>query len=1291
MRANRLARSLSVPGHARRSAIRFAVEPLESRRLLSVNVLNYHGDTGSTGLNSAEVNLTPANVKVGSFGKIFTTMVDGQIYAEPLIDTGVTIAAGVNTTAGAGGVHDVVFVSTQNDTIYAIDSSAAGGAVLWKRSFLSTSNSGGDQNNTLGASAIAVVTSGDVNSSDISPSIGITGTPVIDAARNVLYVVAKTKETIGGVTHFVQRIHAISLSDGTDAATPFLIGDTVRDNSNNTPIYVYGTGDGNITDPYNNTGKPVVQFNALHEAQRPRSALLTIRFISPGLRTGTTAPITAGWRLGTYPTSPAAASNSPACLIPRPMTAWQESGKGAEAWSLSQLAARSTSSPATATAAPPRLCANGLPTNANYNEALVKAVADPASSPTHQNPNGWGLKIVDFFTPHDVVALDNADSDFGSGAPILLPDSAGIPGHPHLIVVGGKDGRLFVVDRDNLGHYSATDDHVLNSVPDGSGNLTPPNLVSGLLSTPAWYNGSLYVISGYSGPAYAFGLSSTGILNSTSQSSEGSFGYLPGAPIVSSNGTTNGIVWAMDRNLNEIHAYDANSLSTELWNSSQAAGNSDSLGAAVKFAVPTVANGEVYVGTSNSLVVYGLAQPANAVPQPPVLAATALSGSSINLTWTDSSVAPNKANVYLIEESTDGVNFTQAATAPAGATSIAIGGLSKLTKYYFRVRGSNGVGKSGYSNIANATTTSQTALIDFTGGFAAGAGQLALNGSAVVNGASLQLTDGGGSEAASAYYVSPVDVTGFSSQFTFQISAGDGTADGFTFVLQNAGLTAIGAGGGGLGYGDGTGPINHSIAIKFDLYDNSGEGPDSTGLYTNGAAPYNVGAIDLTPTGINLHSGDIFQANLTYDGKTLTEVIKDTQTNATATESYTVNIPSVIGSGTAYAGFTGGTGGLTATQDVLTWTYSPTAAVSPNAPSGLGATAASATSVNLNWTNNATNQTGYHLDRATDAAFTQNLITQTLAASPASFTDITAGLAPGGTFYYRLRAFNSAGDSGNSNTASVTIPFAPPKPTNQQILGVTTTEIDLSWQDNAGHAASGYNILRAINHGTFSIVATLPPTSRPAPSTYTWSDTKLTPGAYYEYHIEAYNVSGNNDFAGLNATTLTLAPQTPLAKPGTSFIDLSWAAVVGAVSYNVYRGTTPGSEGATPIVTGLAASSYHDTAVTNGVTYYYKITAVNANATYTPPLPSESARSGEASAAIGSSGSLFTSNIDIGSPKLKGSATFANGAYTVASGGLDVWAHRTNSISRPAPPLGTRRWSPRSPAWPTPIPRPRPA
>src|SRR5439155_25579332 len=156
----------------------------------------------------------------------------------------------------------------------------------------------------------------------------------------------------------------------------------------------------------------------------------------------------------------------------------------------------------------------------------------------------------------------------------------------------------------------------------------------------------------------------------------------------------------------------------------------------------------------------------------------------------------------------------------------------------------------------------------------------------------------------------------------------------------------------------------------------------------------------------------------------------------------------------------------------------PPPATTPNAPSGLGDVPTSAKSFSLNWINNATNQPGFHLDRATDCGFTQNVITQNLPATPNSFTDTYTGLAPGNTFYYRLRAYNAAGDSSNSNVASVTIPLAPPKPTNQQVTNVTTTEIDMSWQDNAGHAADGYKILRAINHGTFSQVATLPPTSR---------------------------------------------------------------------------------------------------------------------------------------------------------------------------------------------------------------------
>src|SRR5262249_34128562 len=161
-----------------------------------------------------------------------------------------------------------------------------------------------------------------------------------------------------------------------------------------------------------------------------------------------------------------------------------------------------------------------------------------------------------------------------------------------------------------------------------------------------------------------------------SQTANGNFGYLPGSPTISANGTSNGIVWIEDTQNNQLHAFDATTMATELWNSSQKAGGGDSMGAAVKFAVPTEANGEVVVGTKTSLVVYGLTPPAGTVPNAPAnLTATALSGSSIQLTWTDNTQPPNTANGYAIEQSTDGVNFTQATTAPAAATSISIGGL----------------------------------------------------------------------------------------------------------------------------------------------------------------------------------------------------------------------------------------------------------------------------------------------------------------------------------------------------------------------------------------------------------------------------------------------------------------------------------------------------------------------------------------------------------------------------------------------------------------------------------------
>jgi hypothetical protein len=223
------------------------------------------------------------------------------------------------------------------------------------------------------------------------------------------------------------------------------------------------------------------------------------------------------------------------------------------------------------------------------------------------------------------------------------------------------------------------------------------------------------------------------------------------------------------------------------------------------------------------------------------------------------------------------------------------------------------------------TVTAATApgSINYSSGFSATG--LALNGNATISGTHLRITDGGTYEASGAWFASPVNVQTFTTDFTFQITpASPYTADGFTFTIQSAGASAVGPGGGGLGYGPdspgGAPGIPNSVAIKFDLSDNAGEGDNSTGLYINGASP-TTPAVTLGG-GVDLHSGDAFQVHMTYDGTTLTMTITDiTNTTLTFTTSWTVNIPGTVGGSTALVGFTGGSGGLTATQDILTWTY----------------------------------------------------------------------------------------------------------------------------------------------------------------------------------------------------------------------------------------------------------------------------------------------------------------------------------------------------------------------------------
>ena len=560
----------------------FAVESLEARRLLAANVVTYHNDSASTGVNSQETLLTPANVNSQSFGKVFTTSLDGYVYAQPLFLSGLSIPG--------QGVHDVVFAATQHDSVYALD--GANGNVLWHVSFLT--------HGLPGATSITTVPSGNVNSTDITPEIGITGTPVIDLSTKTLYVVAKTKEIVGGVAHYVQRLHAIDCLTGTEKfGGPAVIGDTTFVNgryTNATSIFVNGTGAGN-------DGHGHVFFNALRENQRAALSLVGGRLYVSWASHGDNGPYH-GWIAAYDPgtlTLKGVFNDTPNGGLGG---IWESGGSLASDMqgNLYFETGNGTFDGSHPSGVIKGLNAAGFPVRGDYGDSFIKLALDTVhTSSNNQNINGWGLQVVDYFTPFNQAQLSAADTDLGSGGPVLLPDAAGTPTHPHLLVGAGKQGIIYVLDRDNLGKFSknkATElTHVVQEVP----------ALNGSFDTPAYFNQQVYYVQANGGMATAFSLpNGSAHLSATPASvSADTFGFPGSTPSVSANGSANAIVWDIDHATNQLRAYNATGYNSELYTSGQAAGNRDALGLSVKFTVPTVANGRVYVGTTNAIVGYG--------------------------------------------------------------------------------------------------------------------------------------------------------------------------------------------------------------------------------------------------------------------------------------------------------------------------------------------------------------------------------------------------------------------------------------------------------------------------------------------------------------------------------------------------------------------------------------------------------------------------------------------------------------------------------------------------------------
>jgi hypothetical protein len=277
----------------------------------------------------------------------------------------------------------------------------------------------------------------------------------------------------------------------------------------------------------------------------------------------------------------------------------------------------------------------------------------------------------------------------------------------------------------------------------------------------------------------------------------------------------------------------------------------------------------------------------------------------------------NSAQVVALSDTTAGavIYCTTDGTTPTASSPVCTTLTVNTTTTINAIAVANG--------YKNGTVASGTYIINSTGdpyvNYAPGFSSigLALNGFAKLNGTRLRLTNGGAKESGSGFFTTPLNVQSFTTDFSFQLT--NPNADGIAFVIQNVGTTALGSTGGDLGYG-GTGGIPSSVGVKFDLYNNAGEGNNSTGLYTNGATP-TVPAKTLGGN-VELHSGDVFTVQITYDGTTLTMTITDANTPAdTFTTSWAVNIPGEVGANTAYVGFTGGTGGATATQDILSWSF----------------------------------------------------------------------------------------------------------------------------------------------------------------------------------------------------------------------------------------------------------------------------------------------------------------------------------------------------------------------------------
>jgi hypothetical protein len=515
------------------------------------SVVTQYYDIARTNQNPNETILTPANVNPTQFGKLFAYLVDGYVYAQPLYLSNVTIAG--------KGTHNVLFIATEHDSVYAFDAdnnTGANAAPLWQITLL-------DAPHGAAPGATTVPSSDYPNDTDLVPEIGITGTPVIDPTTGTLYVVGKTKEN--GVQ--VQRLHALDITTGAEK-TQF-----------NSPVTLHAS-------VVNQAGSTVT-FDPQWENQRP-GLLLSNGIVYIGFGSHGDLGPWHGWILAYNATT--LQQTGVFCTTPN--------GGESGIW---QAIAADVVDPVhhpdgrlfvatgngSFNAAPP------YTNQMDYSDDILRLDA------TNGVPT-----IVDSFTPFNQQSLADANMDTGSGGVLLLPDQSFGP--PHLLIQAGKEGRIYLVDRDNMGGFSATKDAIVQEIPPAPS--TTGYQINGIWGAPAYWNGNVYFWGSHGDSLTAFsftnGLLSTTPTAKSTETSDPADSSGP-VPTISANGNSNGIVWTLDFFASVLRAYDALDVSRLLYSTNQNP-NRDTLTATVKFTVPTVVNGKVYVGGQYQVTVFGL-------------------------------------------------------------------------------------------------------------------------------------------------------------------------------------------------------------------------------------------------------------------------------------------------------------------------------------------------------------------------------------------------------------------------------------------------------------------------------------------------------------------------------------------------------------------------------------------------------------------------------------------------------------------------------------------------------------